>query len=243
LIHYIGSPITPNDVAVIIWKGNHALLSWPTGGQIPIAAAVCRTFVLDNGAFSFWRSGRETDWDAYYLWVEEWKGHPSFEWALIPDVIDGTEKQNDALVREWPFQHVGVPVWHFHESLKRLRRLCEEYPRVALGSSGEFSMPASKKWWGRMFEVMGTVCDNGRPITKLHGLRMQHPSINKLVPLASDDSISIAKNIGIDKHWNGSYAPPSKAVRAQVLMGRLSEREIATVWSRERAEKLLSLRQ
>jgi len=43
--------------------------------------------------------------------VEEWRRHPGFDWAIIPDVIDGDEAANDALVTAWPFgMVVGVPV-------------------------------------------------------------------------------------------------------------------------------------
>jgi len=54
---------------------------------------------------------------------------------------DGTEQDNDVLVDQWPkdLVGIGVPVWHLHESLKRLRRLCESFSRVALGSSGDFA--------------------------------------------------------------------------------------------------------
>jgi len=53
-------------------------------------------------------------------------------------VIDGDEKANDILIREWPFGIRGVPVCIYHESLGRLSGLCERWPRVALGSSGDW---------------------------------------------------------------------------------------------------------
>ena len=108
--------------------------------QIVIAAEVAQSFALDNGAFSVWKQGIEANWLTYYEWVEQWRRHPGFDWAIIPDVIEGDEAANDALLAEWPFsKSAGVPVWHFHESLERLARLANEWPRVALGSSGQYA--------------------------------------------------------------------------------------------------------
>jgi hypothetical protein len=33
----------------------------------------------------------------------------------------------------------GAPVWHLHESLDRLRRLCDYTNRVCFGSSGAYA--------------------------------------------------------------------------------------------------------
>ena len=65
--------------------------------------------MLDNGAFSKWKSAKETNWPEFYKWVEPWLGYPT-TWAVIPDVIDGGSQMQDALVREWPFGHKGAPV-------------------------------------------------------------------------------------------------------------------------------------
>ena len=51
----------------------------------------------------------------------EWLRYQCVEWAAIPDVIDGTEEQNDELLTEWALPgEVSVPVYHLHESLCRL---------------------------------------------------------------------------------------------------------------------------
>ena len=33
-------------------------------------------------------------WDSYYRWIEAWRNHPGFDFAIIPDVIDGSEEEN-----------------------------------------------------------------------------------------------------------------------------------------------------
>jgi hypothetical protein len=42
---------------------------------------------------------------------------PACDFAVVPDVIDGTEADNDALLTEWPLGwFFGAPVWHMHET-------------------------------------------------------------------------------------------------------------------------------
>jgi len=55
---------------------------------------------------------------------------------LIPDVIDGDEDANDHLLEQWPGNLPGVPAWHMHESIKRLKRLAQSWRMVAPGSGG-----------------------------------------------------------------------------------------------------------
>jgi hypothetical protein len=149
--------------------------------------------------------------------------HPAVEWCVIPDRIDGTEADNDALLAEWPLPiWFGAPVWHLHESLDRLLALARVYPRVCLGSSGEFAQIGADKWWRRMHHVMRTICtDDGRPICKLHGLRMLDPRVFGQFPFASADSTNIGRNIGLDTKWGGPYAPPTKESRVQVMRDRV----------------------
>lgn len=185
-------------MAPIFLMGRHAFVSFRYQEQLPLVAECCQSFAFDNGAFSAWMGGEPvTDWLPYYEWVWEWQRHPGFDWAVIPDVIDGTEADNDSLVNAWPLpKHLGVPVWHFHESLERLTRLAIQWPRVALGSSGEWATVGDGRWIERMHEAMSAVCDDSdnRPICKLHGLRMLHPNVFREWPLSSADSTNAGQN-------------------------------------------------
>lgn len=239
MITYHGGPITPDVVAASFWKGRHGLISFAHPDQITVLAAVARSFVIDNGEFSRWKAGKPTDWPRYYEWVAEWKQHPGFDWAIIPDVIDGTEAQNDALIAEWPYPVIGVPVWHLHESLARLEALVSGFPRIALGSSGRWATPGANDWWDRMEEVMRVACDErGRPRTKLHGLRMLKREILEKIPFASADSSTVARNIGIDKIWKGYLQPRNKQVRAWAIGSNLEDAQHATVWTPACTENL-----
>lgn len=232
MICYHGTPMSgPAFKAAKILAGRDAMVSFYAPEQLEVAAEVCRTVVLDNGAFSAWKTGKPvSDWSAYYAWVDHWRRHPSIAWACIPDVIDGDEEENNALLAEWPFLGFGVPVWHLHESLHRLEWLAEAYPIVALGSSGEYSKSEGEKWWNRMSEAMECVCIDGQPITKLHGLRMLDPTILAHLPLASADSTNVARNIGLDTKWSHPYAPKSIEVRAAVIMDRIESHAKASRW-------------
>ncbi len=224
MIHYHGLPITPDTAAEVAARAGHCFVSFAHPGQMGLAIAACQSFALDNGAFSAWRAGRPiTDWTPYYAFAGAGKLQPSCDFAVIPDVIDGTEADNDALLAEWPLPvWFGAPVWHLHESFARLERLVGTYPRVCLGSSGAFAEIGTDRWWRRMHEAMRVVCDDdGRPACRLHGLRMLDPRIFGRFPFASADSTNIGRNIGLDTKWRGPYAPPTKESRVQLMRARI----------------------
>lgn len=235
MIHYHGGPITPNDAALAVWRGRHAFVSFWRPDQIALAAEYSQTFALDNGAFSAWRSGKAiADWRPYYEWSAMWLSHPGCDWAVIPDVIDGAEEDNDRLLAEWPHGRFrGVPVWHLHESMERLGRLASEWPRVALGSSGAYSSPGSQLWRARMDEAMEVVCDgSGRPRVKLHGLRQLSVRIFPDYPYSSCDSTNVARNTGIDQKFDDVFKAAPKAVRALAITTRVEQFNSAPAWKR-----------
>lgn len=248
MIHYHGGPITPETCAHRVWNRRHAFVSYAEPRQLTLAASICQSFALDNGAFTFWKQGQQPDWPGYYAWCEEWLSHPACDWAVIPDVIDGTEDENDTLVAQWPFGRQGVPVWHLNESTSRLVRLAAEWPRVALGSCAEWDVSAPSRCLERLYDVLPAICRSGRPVTKLHGLRMLSPRIVTCVPLASADSTNVARNIGLDANWTaGSYAPATKETRAMVLTERIESHQsppclnevLAQQWRTQRDQGVL----
>jgi hypothetical protein len=234
MLHYHGLPITPATAAVRAIDGGHAFVSFRHSDQLGIAAEVCQSFALDNGAFSAWRAGEPVqDWRPYYEWAGQCRLIPACDWAVIPDVIDGSEADNDALLSEWDLPRwFGVPVWHMHESLERLERLANTWPRIAFGSSGEFASIGTAAWWGQMARAMRVVCDDdGRPLCKLHGLRMLDPAIFTQLPFSSADSTNIGRNIGIDQAWRGTYTPPTKEARALAMRLRIEAQNAPARWS------------
>lgn len=228
--------MTPDAALVSALTRRHGMVSFYRPDQVATVAEVCSSFAFDNGAFSAWKHGTPvTDWSDYAEWCREWSRHPGLDWVVIPDVIDGSESDNNALVSWWMQQGIpveGVPVWHLHESLDRLLVLATGWRRIALGSSGAFAQIGTEAWWHRMGEAMQTVCDEERrPTVKLHGLRMLNPTVLSHIPFASADSTMVARNIGIDQKWRGAFAPVSKGVRAAVLIDRIEHHAKAVRWS------------
>lgn len=197
MIAYHGAPMSgPLDAAARFYAGRHVLVSFSYPRHLPMVASVCSSFVLDCGAYTHWRKGGTVDVDAYMRWVSEWERHPAFSWAIIPDVIDGDEEANQALLTRCLNRFEGVPVWHLHESIGRLKWMAGAFSRIALGSSGQWSRPGSPQWWERVNEFMPTICIDGQPKTKLHGLRMLDQRITRRLPLSSADSTNAARNGG-----------------------------------------------
>lgn len=239
MIHYHGLPITPDSAAATVLAGRHAFVNYSTPVQLEIAVECCQSFAVDNGAFGAWISGKPVDdWTGFYEWVGQIKRHPGFDFAVVPDVIDGDEQENDVLADQWPHErHNAAVVWHLHESLERLTRLSREWPRVALGSSGEYAAVGNDKWWWRIADAMNALCDeSGLPNCKLHGLRMLDPDVYRHLPFASADSTNVARNIGIDSNWRGTYQPRSprseqqKAWRALGLAQNIEAFNAAPRW-------------
>lgn len=241
MIHYHGTPISGDAQGMARFLvGRHALVSFAYPAAVSVVADACQSFVLDNGAFTAWRQGKPLDVTGYMRWVHQWCLHPGFDWALIPDVIDGTEEENDKLLARWcnfGLKRYGVPVWHMHESIDRLQKLCMDWRIVALGSSGEWPNPGAHKWWDRMTEAMEAICDvDGRPPCKLHGLRMLDPRVFSDLPLASADSTNAGVNAGSVSRF-GSYTPPSAYQRAAVIADRIEAVNSAPCWIKRTADQ------
>jgi hypothetical protein len=243
MIHYHGTRLSGDRLTTIrALSGKHAMISYADTADLEIIAEVCQTFCFDNGAFTTWKQGKEFDMEGYAAWVEQWIRHPAFDFYVIPDVIDGTPEEGMRLIAKWRgmtdhnmLTH-GAPVWHMHEPLEVLARFCQAYQRVCLGSSGEYAAVGNDKWWGRMAEAMTVACDEqGRPKAKLHGLRMLDPTVFSHLPLSSADSTNVARNIGIDQAWKGTYTPKSREARAMILMERIEAHCSASRWNGDSA--------
>lgn len=234
MIHYHGLPITPATTAATAISAGHAFVSFRHKDQWSLAVEVCQSYAIDNGAFSAWMAGTPvSDWEPYYEWAYECMVTPNCDFAVIPDVIDGNEYDNDALLKEWPLpKWFGAPVWHMHESLERLARLSARWPRVCIGSSGQFATVGNAPWWQRIGEAMSHCCNiAGQPLCKLHGLRMLNPDVFTRIPFASADSTNIGRNVGIDSKWKGAYTPPTKEARAAVMRSRIESQNSPARWT------------
>lgn len=238
MIHYHGTPISGDKItAVRFLQNRHALVPFFYQQNLAAVSEVCSSFVFDTSAYTIWKRGGEFDYPKYLKWVEEWCQHPSFDWAIIPDVIPISDDesfiaQNDHYLSLFPeeLKRYGVPVYHMNEPIERLVDLANEWHRVALGSSGEFSYPNSNKWWDRINQIMPKITnEEGKPICKLHGLRMMNPAVVKHIPFSSVDSATAGRNA--NNKDNKIYRPISAEQRAEVIANRLEATNSPNVWT------------
>lgn len=223
MIHYHGADISGGyKEAVKFYQKRDVLISFARKNQQSVITEICRSFVLDNGAFSLWKSGKQTDWDGFYKWVDQWRKHPRFEWFLVPDVIGGTDKENDELLFQCPLPaRISVPVYHLGESYKRLNQMVEKYQRIAIGSTKGFGLK-TMQFWNEMRKIFEVVCDqDGVPRVKIHGLRMLDPEIVKNFPFSSCDSAGACILSCYDHEWSFPYAPVTKAGRAALYADKV----------------------
>jgi len=194
VIHYHGTPITPQEVMVRDLSGRCFCVSFAEPRQTAVCHEIGQSVMLDNGAFTFWRTGKPTDWPGFYDWAEPWLDYPT-TWAVIPDVIGGTVEDNDLLLVKWFKRRLprGAPVWHMHEPIDRLKRLCHGYPRVCIGSSAQYATVGTPAWHRRMTQAMNELVGTGAVPGWLHMLRGMSLAGSDY-PFASVDSTDIARN-------------------------------------------------
>lgn len=160
MIHYHGTPITPGHLMAGM-AGRHFCVSYAAPAQLPLAMRIGASVMLDNGAFSAWTRRAAVDWRGFYAWADPHLIHP--HWCVVPDVIDGDEAANDDLLADCHLpRQFAAPVWHLHESLDRLARLADEYPRLCFGSSGQYATPGSQAWTGRIDAAWEMLARTGR---------------------------------------------------------------------------------
>lgn len=219
-IHYHGTPITPRKVLYEL-AGRHFCVSYHKPQDVVACHQIGQSVMLDNGAFSAWRIGAKVDWMGFYAWCDRWLEYPT-TWAIIPDVITGTDEDQDALIDQWPHGERGAPVWHMHESIERLRRLTDEWPRVCIGSSAQYAELLTPQWCRRMDAAWNAIMVGRRHVPWVHMLRGMQ-LVRCEWPFASVDSTDIARNHNrahnsagvMAKRWDAAQCPPTWRGRAQ----------------------------
>lgn len=191
MIHYHGTPLTPRS-ALMTMAGKNFCVSFadPRDGDWCLAHG--QSVMWDNGAFSAYTKGVELDVAAYYRWLEPRLGGSN--WAVIPDVIDGTIDQQRDLIATWPFgEQWGYPVWHTGLAIDWLLDLADKFPRVCFGSSGRYWKVGSPDWCRRTDEAFNALAQRHRIIPPVHMLRGLALAGDRW-PFASADSVNVARN-------------------------------------------------
>lgn len=223
MMHYHGTPLSGPRKNLSLMAGRSFCVSFATPYEVERCHEIGQSVMLDNGAFTFWRSERKPDWPGFYDWCEPWLDYPT-TWAVIPDVIDGSAQDNDALIRDWPFGEAGAPVWHLHEPVDRLLTLADVWPRVCIGSSGAYAVVGSTTWHHRMDDAMNQLCGNGPAPVWLHMLRGMSLAGTEY-PFASVDSSDVAQNhhrptnpdpLSMALRWDALQCKPRWTIREQL---------------------------
>lgn len=219
MIHYHGTPISPRSVLETL-AGRHFCVSYARPEDVKVCHRIGQSVMLDNGAFSIWRDPKRPpiDWDAWAAWADEWLASPT-TWAVLPDSIDGGELDNDALLWRYAdrFRPEQVaPVWHLHEPINRLRRLCRDHPRVCFGSSGAYADVGNVTWRIRVAEAFDAIAEPDGRVPWIHMLRGMKLT-GDAFPFASADSTDVARNhnrpqntaLGLAHRWDSVQCPPT----------------------------------
>jgi len=220
MIHYHVTPIGGSNISFSrIMHSRFALVSFARPDQANLVLEYCSGFILDNGAFSAWKRGEQIDWNAYVRWVQELSIHPGYQFSILPDVINGTEEENDELLQQYELP-CGVPVFHQGETMDRIDRLAQTYSTVAISSVEKVIPSITFDTW--MSQVMEVLTDKqGFPKVRIHGLRMLNPRIFTKYPFSSADSSMVGQNCADEGKFNGSLRPISTEVRGAVLIDRI----------------------
>lgn len=190
MIHYHGTPITPRH-KLLEMQGRHFCVSFADPRDLETVLKIGQSVMMDNGAFTAYTKGKLMDKAGYCAWCEEYLVAPN--WAVIPDVIGGSEDQQKECLKEWAFPaFLSAPVWHMNLSIDYLLYLSDQFPRVCIGSSGEFWQIGTRKWEQRMDQAFEAL-SRRRFLPWVHGMRMLAQS-EKRWPLASADSSNVARH-------------------------------------------------
>lgn len=172
--------------------GRHFCVSHEAPRDLPTCLRIGASVMMDNGAFSAWTRNSVPDWPAFYGWASDHLRHP--HWAVIPDAINGGEDENDALLSQCPLpREFAAPVWHLHESLDRLARLADGWPRICFGSSGAYRDPGTVAWNARIDAAWDMLERTGRR-PWVHMLRAMREASAGPWPFGSADSTNVARN-------------------------------------------------
>ncbi|EBH9143039.1 hypothetical protein EJV33_23975, partial [Salmonella enterica subsp. enterica serovar Cerro] len=230
VIHYHGTPVwgDAGNVHRIAVTGAGAFVSYARPDQLAASVKYALSVAIDNGAFSAWKRGLVINWQQFYQWLIPHYHHPKLSFFVIPDVVEGGEADNDALIAKLPrcFKDKAAPVWHLHESLHRLVELCREWPRVCFGSSGEYATIRTQLWHRRMSEAFETIYCKHSFSTQVHGLRMLDGRVLGNYPLATADSTNLACNV---PKFEVKYPELTKAIREADYAKNLPEDELKAV--------------
>jgi len=203
LIH--GTPITPKRHLQQL-RGESFCVSYAYPEQLDdVGPLVPETgiLLLDNGAFTTWKQGREFDVNGFWDWANDAQDRYPNAVAVIPDVIEGSEADNlmqaSLAIRGGLAEHQerAMFVWHTNDSMEQLKKACLIFNFVAIGSCAEHDI--QKNWpafierlneANRVIEAVDLIAGRRPWIHVMRGLGKYH----KFPRFDSADSSNVARN-------------------------------------------------
>mgnify|MGYP003628308358 CR=1 FL=1 len=201
MIHYHGTPITPNTQLATM-AGKNFCVSYARPDNLKTCLAIAQSIMFDNGAYSIFTGAVKAKDEPFHIWIEQYLAHP--HWAVIPDQIDGSVEDNIALINEWHHQDsLSAPVWHLNEPIEHLLFLADNWGRVCFGSSGEYWEIGSVAWCFRVDKAFNALAKRFNPLPWIHMMRGLSLA-GQHWPFASADSTSVARHCGDTNRRNRS---------------------------------------
>ena len=228
--HYHGGPMWGGlECFNALYRDSYALVSFARPQQLKRILAIAKGVILDNGAYSIWLKEKKGKlvvdwanyWTRYYMFVGTY--YQRIDWFLIPDVIGGTEEENDVLINRVPsmFAEKAVPVWHAMESLERLGQLCKRFDRVAISDHRASHSHVAK---ARLKETFEYIYIHNNFDVKIHGLKILDGRIVGKYPFASGDATSVAINMPKN---NSEFPAEKRKLNRTVILKSKIERVIS----------------
>lgn len=148
----------------------YGMRTWSKENVLDLITIPVEDFMLDSGAFTFMNSGKQVHWksyvDEYCEFINEYGIKHFIELDLYGVIgIGKTEK-----IRKYIERHTGkkpIPVFHGTLPVSYFRKLCEQYPYVAISATG--TLQSSK--WTKNSKALKQMIKIGHSYgAKIHGL-------------------------------------------------------------------------
>lgn len=239
----LGTPITPKRLLPTL-AGSSFCVSFVEPRQIEDAIELVgeeEILVLDNGAFTHWRRGNGAiDRAAFWDWANEIQARCPQAVAVIPDVIEGSERDN-LLELSWAlreglaaFPERTMSIWHLNDSLEFLETQAQLLNFVGFGSCAEFDVQK------RRSAYMGRITEASELLDRVEIEHQRRPWVHlmrglgilaELTRFESADSTNVAVNHHRHKEHGDQRAAFLKArIQAQIDAG-LEAAEVESVTS------------
>ena len=214
-----GTPITPRHLLETL-AGESFCVSFADPRDLDRCIELVgddQILILDNGAFSIWQAkmkGRKlpkrlqfdtpADYrEAFWRWANEAQDRCPQAVAVIPDVIEGSERDN-LLELSWALRECmadyperTMAIWHLDDSIDQLTTMAQVCNFIGMGSCAEFDVQGNKAvYMDRMRHASAAIdyveqLHARRPwVHLMRGLGVLH----ELVRFESADSTNVARN-------------------------------------------------